>query len=112
MNNQGEARLPQIDPVTFSALNVLDGFLARAPLTRQEHAEAAKNLQHVVQTIEVLQATVKELTRQNGAAANGAGEQQEAWTVEKEAAKARGAAVENGTRVVAEVAEEIFRKAK
>lgn len=60
-----EARLPKIDPVTFAALSSLDGFVARAFLSRQEHAEANRSLQHLVQTIEVLQASVKELQRQN-----------------------------------------------
>ena len=55
---QPEPRLPQIDPVTFAALNTLDTFIARAPLTRQEHLEANKSLQHLVQTIEMLQAIV------------------------------------------------------
>ena len=57
----GEARLPQIDPITFSALSTLDGFVARAALTRQEHAEANRSMQHVVQIIELLQARVREL---------------------------------------------------
>src|SRR5690349_19079128 len=55
-----EPRLPQIDPMTFAALTTLDTFLARASLTRAEHAEANKSLQHLVQTIEALQGAVKQ----------------------------------------------------
>jgi hypothetical protein len=60
-----ETRLPAIDQVTFAALNSLDGFLGRALLSRQEHVEAKRSLRHMVQTVEVLQASVKELQRQN-----------------------------------------------
>lgn len=59
-----EMRLPQIDATTFSALSMLDGFVARAALTRQEHAEANKSLQHIAQTIETLQAEVREFQQQ------------------------------------------------
>ena len=61
-----DARLPQIDPATFSALSMLDGFVAKALLTRQEHAEASKGMQHVAQTIEQLQAALRELRIENG----------------------------------------------
>ena len=60
-----ETRLPAIDPVTFAALNSLDGFLGRALLSRQEHVEAKRSLRHLAQSVEVLQASVKELQRQN-----------------------------------------------
>ena len=58
-------RLPSIDPVTFAALTSLDAFVSRAYLSRPEHAEASRHIQHLIQTIEVLQASVKELQRQN-----------------------------------------------
>jgi len=60
-----EARLPNIDPVTFAALTSLDAFVARSYLSRQEHAEASRSMRHLIQTIEILQASVKELQRQN-----------------------------------------------
>lgn len=60
--SQHEARLPQIDPVTFAALSTIDLLLGKAALTRQEHAEANKSIQHLVQTIEMLQNTVRELS--------------------------------------------------
>jgi hypothetical protein len=99
-----EPRLPQIDPVTFAALNTLDTFIARAPLTRQEHAEANKSLQHLVQTLEFLQATIRQ-TSQSPVPAPARG-------LDADTAKAPDPATHNGGRVVAEVAEEVFRKAK
>jgi hypothetical protein len=99
-----EPRLPQIDPMTFSALSMLDGFVARAALTRQEHAEANKSLQHLVQTIEVLQATVKEGVKKE--ARNGSGQVGQTGA---------GSAAENGSggeTIGAEVAEEVFRNAR
>lgn len=114
-NGENEPRLPQIDPVTFAALNVIDSFLGRAPLTRQEHVEANKNMQHIVHMIEMLQSMVKgqrmgghqpgTLPIMSGLPPNGGMEKGQMVT---ENAEPR----ENGPKIVAEVAEEIFRKAK
>jgi hypothetical protein len=104
---QQEPKLPQIDPVTFAALNTLDMFIARAPLTRAEHVEANKSLQHLVQTLEMLQGAVRQMNGAratygpltgNGQPANGSAT----------AGKAEG----TESRVVAEIAQEIFRNAE
>lgn len=60
-----EPSLPNIDPITFAALTSLDAFVARAYLSRDEHAEASRSMRHLIQTIEILQASAKELQRQN-----------------------------------------------
>jgi hypothetical protein len=93
--SQQEGRLPQVDAVTFAALNTLDNFIARAPLTRQEHGEASRCLQHLAQTLEMLQATLR-----NGSGVNHAAPGED-----------KPGAGNAGGRVGAEVAEEVFRKA-
>jgi hypothetical protein len=122
-----EPRLPQIDPVTFAALNTLDGFVGRAALTRQEHAEANKAIQHVVQTVEMLQAAVRQMQEQSGEGGSGGGENNgHAQSAEhlrgnrfgetpnraSEADRQMTGALPHGDggTVVAEVAEEIFRQ--
>src|SRR5437868_2549924 len=109
-----EPRLPQIDPVTFAALTTLDTFLARAPLTRAEHAEANKSIQHLVQTLEALQGTVKQLNAAKPAfippLANNGIPQPSANPAIHSSSPAPGA--DNGGRIVAGIAEEIFRNAK
>jgi len=108
-NNQAP-RLPQIDPITFSALSTLDNFIGKAPLTRQEHAEANKSLQHIVQTIEMLQAAVKEFSRQSQQAPD------HPAPLSSSSSGCALANVEssnsipgNGSRMVNEAAEKIFR---
>jgi hypothetical protein len=111
-----EPRLPQIDPVTFSALNTLDNFIARAPLTRQEHAEANKCLQHIVQTIELLQMDVKQRPGTfpspspscDGSTISSSNSPDQTGAVAANSPEANP----GGDRMVAEIAEEIFRKAK
>lgn len=113
INGMEAPRLPQIDPVTFSALNTLDTFVAKAPLTRQEHAEANKAMQHLVQTMEMLQAAVKEMnhgpSRGNvSQAANGKG----AFGAMESPRVHEGTKPSDGSTIVAEAAEEIFNKAR
>jgi hypothetical protein len=105
---QTEPRLPQIDPVTFAALNTLDTFIARAPLTRAEHTEANKSLQHLVQTLEMLQNAVRQLNSLQSPAANPSNGSHNG--IDTSAPPAEGRT--DNSRVVAEIAEEIFRNAK
>jgi hypothetical protein len=105
---QPEPRLPQIDPVTFAALNTLDTFIARAPLTRAEHLEANKSLQHLVQTLEMLQNAVCQLNSPRSPTANPSNGSHNGNATSVPPAEDRP----DNSRVVAEIAEEIFRNAK
>lgn len=65
-NMQGQQQTapqpPNIDPRTFAALNELDTFLARAPLTRSEHQQAGNLMQFLIGRLEQLQKTADALT--------------------------------------------------
>lgn len=54
---QQEPRLPKISPKFFEALNLLDGYVGKAALTRQEHATANQCFQNLMVGIESLEAT-------------------------------------------------------
>lgn len=114
-----EPRLPQIDSITFAALNTIDGLLARAPLTRAEHAEANKSLQHLVQALESLQAAVRQMNSGEPPASRGlpvgevSGHAKPSFELPGGANGAgTGPGNGGGGRVAAEIAEEIFRGAK
>lgn len=53
---------PNIDPRSFAALNELDTFLSRAPLTRAEHQQAGNLLQFIVSRLEGLQQSLTTAT--------------------------------------------------
>ena len=55
---QQQQRLPQVTPAIFEAVNQLDGFIQKAPLTRTEHQTAFQPLQNVLRHIEALEGQV------------------------------------------------------
>lgn len=61
---QQTPRLPQVTPAIFDAVNALDGFIQKAPLTRAEHQTAFQHLQNVLRHVEMLEASVKTSTTQ------------------------------------------------
>jgi len=60
---QQAQRLPQVTPAIFDAINALDGFLQKAPLTRAEHQTAFAHLQGVLRHIEMLEAQAAQPSR-------------------------------------------------
>lgn len=55
------ARQPNIDPASFALLNEVDGFLARAPLTRDEHAKVGALMQSLVRKLDSDSSTISSL---------------------------------------------------
>jgi hypothetical protein len=55
-NGQQAPRLPKLSVQAFDAVQQLDGFLARAPLSRQEHQQVTAVLGFLVQHLEKLEA--------------------------------------------------------
>lgn len=56
---QQAPRLPQVTPAIFDAVNALDGFIQKSPLTRAEHQVAFQHLQNVLRHIEMLESPMK-----------------------------------------------------
>lgn len=105
-------RLPRIDPVTFSALNTLDMFVARAPLSRQEHAEANKALQHLVQTVEMLQAALSNGQGGSGLGHDVFGVPGQGNGANRMSGVHQGAQPTTDETISAEAAEELFKKSR
>lgn len=57
MEGTQSPRLPNIDAELYSWLNTIDGFLARAPLTRTEHHVASKCMENIATRCEQMQAS-------------------------------------------------------
>jgi len=55
---QQTPRLPQVTPAVFEAVSQLDGFLQKAPLTRNEHQTAIQHLQNVLRHVEALEGRI------------------------------------------------------
>lgn len=69
---QQQPRLPKVAPQVFDAFNKVDGWLSSAPLTRQQHSEAAQTMQALLRYVEGLEQQVADLTARTSQTPEGA----------------------------------------